>query len=67
MRNYFKEDYTMKKLIALLMAMLMVLGLTTVAMADAPAYKIAIMTGTTSQGEEEYYAATSLVEKYPGP
>ena len=57
----------MKKLIALLMAMLMVLGLTTVAMADAaPAYKIAIMTGTTSQGEEEYYAANSLAEQYPG-
>ena len=56
----------MKKLIALLMAMLMVAGLFTVAMADsAPAYKIAIMTGTTSQGEEEYYAATSLVEQYP--
>ncbi len=55
----------MKKLIALLMAMLMVLGLCTVAMAEAPAYKIAIMTGTTSQGEEEYYAANSLVEQYP--
>ena len=56
----------MKKLIALLIAMLMVLGLFTVAMADAPAYKIAIMTGTTSQGEEEYYAAKSLAEQYPG-
>ncbi len=57
----------MKKLLALLMAMLMVLGLLTVAMAEeAPAYKIAIMTGTTSQGEEEYYAANSLAEKYPG-
>ena len=56
----------MKKLIALLIAMLMVLGMFTVAMADAaPAYKIAIMTGTTSQGEEEYYAANSLVEQYP--
>ena len=57
----------MKKLLALLMAMLMVLGLTTVAMADAaPAYKIAIMTGTTSQGEEEYYAANKLAEENPG-
>ena len=57
----------MKKLLALLMATLMVLGLFTVAMAEeAPAYKIAIMTGTTSQGEEEYYAANSLVEQYPG-
>ncbi len=57
----------MKKLLALLMAMLMVVGLFTVAMADAaPAYKIAIMTGTTSQGEEEYYAANTLAEQYPG-
>ena len=56
----------MKKLLALLMAAMMICGLFTVAMADeAPAYKIAIMTGTTSQGEEEYYAATSLVEQYP--
>ena len=54
----------MKKLVALLMAMLMVLGLFTAAMAED--YKIAIMPGTTSQGEEEYYAANSLVEKYPG-
>ena len=57
----------MKKLIALLIAMLMVLGLFTVAMADAaPAYKIVIMTSTTTQGEEEPFAATTLVEKYPG-
>ncbi len=57
----------MKKLIALLIAMLMVLGMFTVAMADAaPAYKIAIMTSTTTQGEEEPFAATTLVEKYPG-
>ncbi len=57
----------MKKLLALLMAAMMIVGLCTVAMADAtPAYKIAIMTGTTSQGEEEYYAATSLAEQYPG-
>ena len=56
----------MKKLVALLIAMLMVMGLISVAMADAaPAYKIAIMTGTTTQGEEEVYAATSLLEQYP--
>ncbi len=56
----------MKKFFALLVAMMMVFGMFSAAMADdAPAYKIAIMTGTTSQGEEEYYAATSLAEKYP--
>ena len=56
----------MKKLLALLLAAMMVLGLANVAFADEPTYKIAIMTGTTSQGEEEVYAATSLLEKYPG-
>jgi hypothetical protein len=56
----------MKKIIALLLAAMMVLGMFSAAMADdAPTYKIAIMTGTTSQGEEEYYAATSLAEQYP--
>ena len=56
----------MKKFFALLLAAMMVLGMFSAAMADeAPAYKIAIMTGTTSQGEEEYYAATSLAEQYP--
>ncbi len=29
-------------------------------------YKVAILTGTTSQGEEEYYAANALKDKYPG-
>lgn len=57
----------MKKLVALLIAALMVLGaFSALAEAEAPAYKIAIMTGTTSQGEEEYYAANSLVEANPG-
>jgi len=56
----------MKKFFALLIAVMMVLGMFSAAVADeTPAYKIAIMTGTTSQGEEEYYAATSLAEQYP--
>ena len=57
----------MKKFFALMIAVMMILGIFSAAMADeeAPAYKIAIMTGTTSQGEEEYYAATSLAEQYP--
>ena len=62
-----KEDYPMKKLVALFMALLMVLSLANIALADdAPAYKIAILTGTNSQGEEEVYAASALAEKYPG-
>ncbi|MCR4707778.1 MAG: DUF3798 domain-containing protein [Clostridiales bacterium] len=54
----------MKKLLCMLLAALLVLSMA--ALASAEGYKIAIMTGTTSQGEEEYYAATSLAEKYPG-
>ncbi|MBQ3079245.1 MAG: DUF3798 domain-containing protein [Clostridia bacterium] len=55
----------MKKLLCMLLAVLMVLAMAAFAVAeDAPAYKIAFLTGTTSQGEEEYYAATSLKEKY---
>ncbi len=52
----------MKKLLSLILALAMVLS---VASSLADGYKIAIMTGTTSQGEEEYYAATTLKEKYP--
>ena len=53
----------MKKLLALILAVAMLLSVSA-ALAEG-GYKIAIMTGTTSQGEEEYYAATSLLEKYP--
>lgn len=55
----------MKKLLCMLLAVMMVLSMAVIATAeDAPAYKIAILTGTTSQGEEEYYAAKTLIEKY---
>ena len=57
----------MKKLFALLLAAMMIFGLANVAFADdAPAYKIAILTGTNTQGEEEVYAASALAEAYPG-
>ena len=56
----------MKKLVSLLISSMLVLGMFSVVHAEeAGGYKIAIMTGTTSQGEEEYYAATSLAEQYP--
>ena len=57
----------MKKILAVMLACMMLLSLCAVAAADeaAPTYKIAIMTGTTSQGEEEYYAAKTLMEQYP--
>ena len=55
----------MKKLLCMLLAALMVLSVAGFAMAeDSSSYKIAVLTGTTTQGEEEYYAATSLIEKY---
>jgi len=55
----------MKKLMCMLLAVMMVLSMAVIATAEeAPAYKIAILTGTTSQGEEEYYAAKTLIEKY---
>ena len=56
----------MKKLLALLLAAMMLFGLANAAFAEAPAYKIAIMTGTNSQGEEEVYAASAIAEKNPG-
>ena len=55
----------MKKLLCMLLAALMVLTMASFAMAEeAASYKIAILTGTTSQGEEEVTAATKLVETY---
>ena len=63
----------MKKLVSLMICAMLTLGIFSVVHAEAVTesgeeaggYKIAIMTGTTSQGEEEYYAATSLAEQYP--
>ncbi len=61
----------MKKLLCALLTGTMMFGSAFGAFAaeteaePAGGYKIAIMTGTTSQGEEEYYAATTLAEKYP--
>ena len=57
----------MKKLLCMLLAALMVLTMASFAMAEeAASYKIAILTGTTSQGEEEFTAASKLVEDHPG-
>jgi len=54
----------MKKILALVLALTMVFALCAVS-ASAEGYKIAIMTGTTSQGDEEYYAAQALLAEYP--
>ncbi len=56
----------MKKLLSMTLVLMMVLGLVAVASAGEANYKIAIITGTTSQGEEEFRAAESLAAEYPG-
>ena len=53
----------MKKLLSIVLAIALVLSMASFAAADG--YKIAILTGTTSQGDEEYAAAEGLKEQYP--
>ena len=56
----------MKKIVSLLLVAVLMVGFFAVAAAaESEPYKIAILTGTTSQGDEEYYAAEALKEKYP--
>ena len=47
----------MKKLFGLVLVLALVLSMCVVATAEEDNWKIAILTGTTTQGEEEYYAA----------
>ena len=48
-------------------AFLLILALSlTVASAAFAVTKVGVMTGTTSQGEEEYQAAQEMIRKYPG-
>jgi len=70
-----------KKVLALVLAVVMVLSLTACAKPAAPAagtgteqaaaqpeakkFKIAVYTGTVSQGEEEFRAAEKMAKKYP--
>jgi hypothetical protein len=57
----------MKRLLVLMLALSLFLGLALPAGTEKAApYKIAILTGTTSQGEEEYRAAEKLVKENPG-
>lgn len=57
----------MKKLLSILLAALMVLSLCSVALADEAEgnYKIALLTGTTSQNEEEFRAAERQLKADP--
>ena len=53
----------MKKLISLLLAVLMVVSFASIASAEEN-WKVAIMTGTVSQGEEEFRAAEKAIETW---
>ena len=55
----------MKKLLCMVLSLCLMLGLVSFATAEAAPYKIAILTGTTSQGEEEYRAMETLKNQYP--
>jgi len=54
----------MKKLISLLLAVLMVVAIASVASAEEANWKVAILTGTVSQGEEEFRAAEKAIETW---
>ena len=63
-RCFFKEGFdTMRKVFAFLLILALSL---TVASAAFAVTKVGVMTGTTSQGEEEYQAAQEMIRKYPG-
>ena len=51
----------MKKLLSMILAVAMLLSMTAVAVAEEGTWKIAIMTGTVSQGEEEFRAAEKAI------
>ena len=52
----------MKKLLSVILAVAMLLSLCAAAVADEGNWKIAILTGTVSQGEEEFRAAEKAIE-----
>ena len=54
-----------KKSILVITALVLVLGIASVSL-GAPAFKIGVVTGTVSQGEDEYRGAEFVVAKYPG-
>jgi len=52
----------MKKLLSIILAVAMLLSLCSISVAEEGNWKIAIMTGTVSQGEEEFRAAEKAIE-----
>lgn len=66
--NCEEEEPLMKKLLSIVLAVAMLLSMTVIASASAEegTWKIAVLTGTVSQGEEEFRAAEKALAKY-GP
>ena len=52
----------MKKLLSMILAVAMLLSMVAVSAVAEENWKIAIMTGTVSQGEEEFRAAEKAIE-----
>jgi hypothetical protein len=55
-----------KRRFSLVLVLVLIFGLIGVAEAAALPFKIGVVTGTVSQGEEEYQAALKMVARYPG-
>ena len=56
----------MKRSLSLVLVLVLVLGVIGIAQAAELPFKIGVVTGTVSQGEEEYQAALKMVARYPG-
>ena len=56
----------MKRKLSLFLVLILVLGVIGVAQAAELPFKIGLVTGTVSQGEEEYQAGVKMVARYPG-
>ncbi|NMB00828.1 MAG: DUF3798 domain-containing protein [Firmicutes bacterium] len=56
----------MKRKLGLVLVLILVLGLVGVTQAAALPFKIGVVTGTVSQGEEEYQAGAKMAARYPG-
>ncbi|NLL43263.1 MAG: DUF3798 domain-containing protein [Firmicutes bacterium] len=56
----------MKRRLSLVLVLVLIFGLIGVVEAAALPFKIGVVTGTVSQGEEEYQAAVKMVARYPG-
>lgn len=56
----------MKRSLSLVLVLVLVLGIIGIAQAAELPFKIGVVTGTVSQGEEEYQAALKMVARYPG-